>query len=121
MKDGLLYILFVIFAVILVSSIHASTTQRQDDPSSYASVNDKTVECITPETFFSFRKLAEPGFLKFIENTFPDAFRIAISENLSSNSRLCQTEMMGIRHLKKKPLLLKIINSPEKEDHHPLS
>jgi hypothetical protein len=80
MREGLLYMLFAAFALLLISSNQIRNKQlRNDIPSCQSITVNTNSACILPEFSFSLKKVfSESTFLKIIHKSlFEDALHIA--------------------------------------------
>jgi hypothetical protein len=122
MRVGLLYALFVIFALLLVTSKQTSNKQLRYDTSSSQSITiNKKAAYILPEVNFSLKKFTDLNFFRLIHiRLFKNTNNSRI--DLSAPSlRLLQTRAVSFKPIKQKPFLFILHYSSEKEDNHHLS
>lgn len=123
MRAGLLYVLFVIFTLLIVSSEQTGKKQTRGDISSCESIIlNKNNDCIVPAISFSLKKpFPELSFFRLInEKLFGNAYnhRIKLS---ASYLRLYQSKTIDVKPIKQKSFRLKLYYTTEKEDNHNLS
>lgn len=123
MEDGLLYIIFVLFALMLVSSKQSDIKQSHLEKSSIEfSIGDEIIEGIVPEFNFSLKKVEVFCFLKFLLDRISNVSKIKSNNHLQSTIfKLYRAKIIGIQQLKKKSFLLITFNTTDKEDCYHLS
>lgn len=123
MKDGMLTILFSLFALVLISSKHTESEQSPWQESSvHISVGNISIEGVVPELNFSLKKVEVSCLLKFVQNKIFDVAEIQSSHCLSlTNVNQCRTKTVDIQHFKKKTFRPRIFDNTDKEDPYLLS
>jgi hypothetical protein len=123
MRAGLLYIVFLTLAFLLVDSKQTDNKHLRNDISAGRSVAaNEYIACIVPAFNLSLKKIyTEPV-------CFKPLFKRLLKDNNGSridlttfSVRLYQTKSIGFKPLIKRPFLLTLHHSAEKEDDHLLS
>ena len=123
MKDGLLYLFFVVCALILLSSKQSDIHQSSYEKSSIEfSIGSKNNVGIIPEFNFLSRKVEVISFLTFFYNATSDVTK-AVSNNclLTAQFKRYRAKMTGVRHSRTIAFRIKIPDINEKEDSYHLS
>ncbi len=123
MKDRLLYIIFVFFALILLSQKHTDNKQSYHEKSSIVySMGDKNIKGIIPEFNYSLKKIEVSCFFKFVFNRIPDLTRVkCINIILSTNLKQYRNKITNFPQLKNSPYLRQIFKTSQEEDSYHLS
>ena len=121
MREGLLYMLFVIFVLLFVSSEQSDSKQLQNDIFSSQIITEIQADIyVIPEFKFSLKEVSS-GVFRFMFQKINYSTGPGEKDFETGNVKVYQIKTIGIRHLKKKLLLKRMYNLPDSEDYHHLS
>ncbi len=123
MKDGLLYLIFMIFTLMFVASKQSDIQQSHQEKSSIEfSIAKHNIVGTVSESNFSFKKVEVFSFLSFfIIRNIDTSKVIRNSQLLASCFKQNQAIIINIQNYHKKPFLIKLYSTNNSKDSYHLS
>ncbi len=123
MKDGLLYVIFVCFTLILISSKQSDIQQTNQEKSSIEfSLGDKNIVSTVPEFNFSLKKIEVFSCLKSLfDRNHSTTKAVSYNQLLAANFKQYQVSTISVHHYHTKKHLLKLLTTNNDKGSYHLS